>query len=54
MRFKTFVLCTSSALVLAATPALAQETDEPQSQAQEIPARDEAGSLPTDAAESEG
>ena len=53
MRFKTFVLCTSSALVLAATPAWAQDTGT--EQAQEQPVDTEAGAAQTnDAAEDEG
>jgi TonB-dependent receptor len=47
MRFKTFVLCTSSVLVTAASPALAQDT-EAQPQAQEQPADPDAGATQTD------
>ena len=51
MRFKTFVLCTSSALVLAVAPAWAQDTGTEQAQAQ--PVGTEAETLPADAAAEE-
>lgn len=53
MRFKTFVLCTSSALVLAAAPAWAQDSAEAQPQAQQQQADAAAGALPAGGAEEE-
>jgi iron complex outermembrane recepter protein len=54
MRFKTFVLCTSSALVLAASPAWAQDTGEERPQAQEQTADAEAAQTDTADTAAEG